>query len=207
MGDVLCTSQGFFTCLRVLRLADSNLSGMEKVYYYSRMTKQCIEKKTRSWLSDIFPGISSPDNIWNMSNDKSDEEESISNNLTLYSENICFVISSLCKKREEHINTDYAVTGWMLCVIPHIRENVFKIHKINIIFRWTMLSKLCFLDQLKRSYMELLISSGANTIYSNIIMIPLTAMNLSGTVNILLMETVIYVIRNTLYRPPRFLVL
>ena len=27
---------------------------------------------------------------------------------------------------EEHINTDYAVTGWMLCVIPHIREDVFK---------------------------------------------------------------------------------
>ena len=29
-------------------------------------------------------------------------------------------------KREEHINTDYAVTGWMLCVIPHIRKDVFK---------------------------------------------------------------------------------
>ena len=41
-------------CLRVLRLADSNLSGMEKVYYYSRMTKQCIEKKIRSWLSEGF---------------------------------------------------------------------------------------------------------------------------------------------------------
>ena len=37
-----------FPCLRVLRLADSNLSGMDKVYYYSRMTKQCIEKKIRS---------------------------------------------------------------------------------------------------------------------------------------------------------------
>ena len=61
-----------------------------------------------------------------MSDDESDEEESISKNLTLYSENIYFFISSLWNKREEHINTDYAVTGWMLCVIPHIRENVFK---------------------------------------------------------------------------------
>ena len=61
-----------------------------------------------------------------MSDDKSDEEESISKNLTLYYENICFVISNLWNKREEHINTDYAVTGWMLCVIPHIREDVFK---------------------------------------------------------------------------------
>ena len=34
----------FFTCLTVLRLADSNLAGMDKFYYYSRMTKHCIEK-------------------------------------------------------------------------------------------------------------------------------------------------------------------
>ena len=60
-----------------------------------------------------------------MSDDKSDEEESISNYFALYSENICFVIYSLWNKIEEHINTDYAVTGWMLCVIPHIREDFF----------------------------------------------------------------------------------
>ena len=29
-------------------------------------------------------------------------------------------------RREKHINTDYAVTGWMLFVIPQIREDVFK---------------------------------------------------------------------------------
>ena len=27
---------------------------------------------------------------------------------------------------EKNINTDYAVTDWMFCVIPHIREDVFK---------------------------------------------------------------------------------
>ena len=26
----------------------------------------------------------------------------------------------------KHINTDYAVTSWMLCIIPHIREDLFK---------------------------------------------------------------------------------
>ena len=31
-----------FPCLRVLRLADSNLAGMEKFYYYYIITKQCI---------------------------------------------------------------------------------------------------------------------------------------------------------------------
>ena len=58
----------FFPCLRVLRLADSNLAVMGKVYYYSRMTNQCIEK-TRSDLDyqRVFPNISSPANIWNMS--------------------------------------------------------------------------------------------------------------------------------------------
>ena len=29
-------------------------------------------------------------------------------------------------EREKDINTDYAVTGWMLCVINNIREDVFK---------------------------------------------------------------------------------
>ena len=60
-----------------------------------------------------------------MYDDKSDEGESISKNLTLYYENICFVISSLWNKREERINTDYSVTGWMLCVIPHIRDHSY----------------------------------------------------------------------------------
>ena len=78
-------------CLKVLRLADSNLSGMEKVYYFSRTNKKCIEKT----ISDIdsqrlFPDISSPANVWNDSDDESDEEESISNDFTLYSENIVF---------------------------------------------------------------------------------------------------------------------
>ena len=44
----------------------------------------------------------------------------------MYTDNICYVISNLWHKREEHINTDYAVTGWVLCVIPHIRDDVFK---------------------------------------------------------------------------------
>ena len=27
-------------------------------------------------------------------------------------------------EREKHINTDYSMTGWMLCVITHIGENI-----------------------------------------------------------------------------------
>ena len=120
----------------------------------------------------------------------------------MYSENICFVVSSLCNVRDKHANTDYTVTGWMLCVIPQIRENVFKNAKINIIFRWIMLSKLCLPNQMKKSYTELWIRSGANIQISIKIMIPLIAMKLSGIVKILVMVTVIYSIKNTHYHPP-----
>ena len=78
-----------FPCLRVLLLADSNHSGMEKYYYYSIMTKQCIEKKFYDTdYQKLFPDISSPVNIWNDSDDESDKEESISNYYTKYSNNI-----------------------------------------------------------------------------------------------------------------------
>ena len=55
------------------------------------MTKKCIEKK-RSGIDYqiLFPDIFSPANIWNESDDESDEEESIPNDCTLYSDNICF---------------------------------------------------------------------------------------------------------------------
>ena len=75
------------------------------------MNKQCIEKISDIDYQRLFPEILSPPNIWNESDDKSDEEESISNHCTSFSENICFVISNLCNEREKHINTDYSVTG------------------------------------------------------------------------------------------------
>ena len=62
-----------------------------------------------------------------MSDDESDEEESSSNDYTVISDNVCMVISKFLNEREKHINTDYAVTAWILCLIPHIREDVFKI--------------------------------------------------------------------------------
>ena len=56
----------------------------------------------------------------------SDEEESSSNGYTGISDNLCLVILKLWNEREKHMNTDYAVTGCMLYVITHIREDVFK---------------------------------------------------------------------------------
>ena len=62
-----------------------------------------------------------------MYNDEIDEGESSSNGYTGILDNVCLVISKLWNEREKHINTDSAVTSWMSCVIPHIREDVFKI--------------------------------------------------------------------------------
>ena len=39
-------------------------------------------------------------------------------------QNPSYLIFHYWKKREEYINIDYAVTVWMQCVIPHIREYV-----------------------------------------------------------------------------------
>ena len=66
-----------------------------------------------------------------MSYDKIDESESSLDDYTNYSENICFVISYFWNKREKYINTNYAMTGWILCAIPLIRENGFKIPNRN----------------------------------------------------------------------------
>ena len=38
------------------------------------------------------------------------------------SESLSSTVCNLWQKRQLHINTDFSVTGWMLCVIPHIRK-------------------------------------------------------------------------------------
>ena len=56
-----------------------------------------------------------------MSDDESYEEMLSSNDYIDYSENHNYFISKLWIEIDKHINTDYAVLAWMLCVIPHIR--------------------------------------------------------------------------------------
>ena len=43
-----------FPCLRVLLLVDSNLTGMEKVYYYSIMTKQFAKNKHHNQVNNVI---------------------------------------------------------------------------------------------------------------------------------------------------------
>ena len=110
-------------------------------------------------------------------------------------------------ERDKHINTAYDVTGWMLCVINHIREDVLKREQNNHHIQLNTVIKSFISGSTGNSYMKLLIRSEANIQISIIRMIILTVMNLSGTVNISVMVTVIYGIKNNPYRPQKFLVL
>ena len=38
-------------------------------------------------------------------------------------ESLSFSVCNLWQKRQLHINTDFVVTGWTLCAIPHIRKD------------------------------------------------------------------------------------
>ena len=54
------------------------------------------------------------------------------------------VISKFRIKIEKYINTDYAVTAWMLCVIPHIKEDVFKNSNRNNMIKDNTIIKTLF---------------------------------------------------------------
>ena len=122
----------------------------------------------------------------------------------MYSENICFVIYSLWNKREEHINTDYDVTGWMFCLIPHIRKDVFKYAQNKHHIQVNNVIKTLFSGSTEKELHATIDTLWSEYTKFNQSMIPLKEMDLSETVKILLMVTVIYGIRNTLYRQPKF---
>ena len=78
-----------------------------------------VEWKSVHWkkISDayyqvLFSYINSTDNIWNMSDGESGDDDSVSNYHTKYSEIFCFVVSKLWIERDKQINTDSELTGW-----------------------------------------------------------------------------------------------
>ena len=113
--------------LWVLRMSDSNKSGMDKIDYYSRIKKISIPRSSLDLVSkELFPvSGSSSQKLWNLSDSVNEEEEKINID---YSESIDADMSesmsySVCKywdKMERNINPDFAVIEWILCAIPHI---------------------------------------------------------------------------------------
>ena len=71
---------------------------------------------------------SSSQKVWKSSDiDTEDEEENIDTDDPDTSdsdmlESLSSTVCNLWQKIKLRINTDFAVTGWMLCVIPHIRK-------------------------------------------------------------------------------------
>ena len=108
---------------------------------------------------------------------------------------------------EKNLSTDYAVTGCMLCVIPHIREDVFKNVQNKHHIQVNNVIKSLFAESTEKELHKTIDKFWSKYKMSIIRMILLTVMNLSGTVQILVMVILIYGIRNTPYHPPKFLVL
>ena len=107
-------------------LVHMNKTGMYKVSYYYRTTKSSIQKSCSDVDNkDILPVSTSYWSIWNISYSGYKEKEKLdifNSDLTdsNMSESLSYLIFNYWGKREVHINTDYSVTGWMLCVITHI---------------------------------------------------------------------------------------
>ena len=98
----------------------------------------------------------------------------------------------------EKFNNCYDITGWILCVTPHIEENFFKNAHNKHHIQVNNVIKSLFSGSTENSYMKLLIRFGVNIKNSIIRMILLTVMNLYGTVKIFVMVVAICYIRNTL---------
>ena len=94
------------------------------------MTKISIIKSSSDLDNkELFPvSGSSYQNVWISSDSDTEYEENIDtddpeNNDSNMLESLSFSVRTLWQKRQLHINTDFAVTGWMLCVIPRIRKD------------------------------------------------------------------------------------
>ena len=113
----------------------------------------------------------------------------------------------LWHKRQTHINTDFAVTGWMLCVIPHIikdkqdhSDSDYRKHVKDII-------KTFFLDYLRMKCLLLKTHFVLITMTLITIMVNLMGISLYVIENTPDMVTVICGIQNIHFLVPNFLVL
>ena len=139
-----------FSALRVLRLADSNSAGMDKLFYLTRQTEKNLERlRHRLNSTKLFgPG---PVQVIKLSirdylaEDKSESEydeseddsgtdgsesesDNDSNNSSIHGEvlkcDLGDLIIAAWKKRAKHLKHDYSVTGWLLSVCPEKMADV-----------------------------------------------------------------------------------
>ena len=101
-------------CFRVISLTDINKTEMDKVFYYSRMTKIPIIKSLYDLDNkELFTvSISSSLKVWISSDSDTEEEDNIDTDDPESSDSYILVSASylVCKlwqKRQIHTNTDF----------------------------------------------------------------------------------------------------
>ena len=120
---------------------------------------------------------------------------------------LSYLVCNLWQKRKIHINTYFAATGLMLCVITHILKYKNIIQIVIIQNRSTMLSKNYFMYCLKTKQLLLKTYFGLSTLTLITRTVPLMVMNLYEKVKTSQTVTVICGIKNIHLLAPRLLVL
>ena len=101
------------------------------VFYYVRITKISIIKSSSDIDNKELLPVSSSSYFKVCISSDSDTEEGenidTGNTKSIDSdmlEGLSSSVCKLCKRIQINIKTDFKVTGWMICVIPQIRENL-----------------------------------------------------------------------------------
>ena len=131
-------TQAVFPALRVLRLADRSEAGMHMLYYFTRMAKKSILSRQSS-LNKITVTVPLDDDQSDESDSTSDDSivDDISDSearkrvVPIQSDDVSLMklgdcIVKLWDKRRKLITTDFAVTGWLLCPIKEVHDNMSK---------------------------------------------------------------------------------
>ena len=114
-------------CLQVLRLSDSNKTGIDKVLYYYIMKNIFIIKSSSDLDNkELFPvSGSSSQKVWILSYSDTEEEENMDTDGPESSDSdileiLSFSVCKLCQKRQLHINA-YFCSNWMdaMCYSTH----------------------------------------------------------------------------------------
>ena len=148
--EVCILVQAMYPVLRVLRLADSNSAGMDKLYYYVRQTMVALEKSRETLNGNIVCGLfalrpqdvrlfnlQGQDKPYNL--DEEDPDLDLEHDASDYDIDVVEsedddnsdasnirrplgdCIMLLWEARAKRLSSDFAVLGWMVSVVPAIR--------------------------------------------------------------------------------------
>lgn len=125
-----------YPAIRVLRLADRNTAGMDKIYFATQKCSQLLDKYATDLekallqfehhdddgtLHDEIPDDDSSCEDASASDDE--EDDSVDDNSDLFSTRISDVIISRWNIRKQKLEHDFAIVGWMCSVVPEIYDS------------------------------------------------------------------------------------